>query len=491
MNGSHPKNNVLTDCHALLSVEEMARADQMTMASGIAGTDLMEMAGLAVTRHIMGRYPQGKTLVLCGPGNNGGDGLVIARLLGEAGWEVELLAGAEKLSGDTVIAAEYELVVDAIFGAGLSRPVTGGIADVIDRINSADIDVVAVDIPSGIDGNSGQIKGTAIRASSTVTFFRKKTGHLLYPGKDYCGEVEVADIGISERVLAEIYPRTWGNDPALWRKYFPRKKANAHKYDYGHAVVVSGAMADGGAARLAARAALRIGAGLVSVACPEAAVLSHAAQLTAVMIKVFKGKGDIGYLLTDERLNGWCIGPGAGVTAQTKSRILQILAARRCCVIDADGLSVFADGPERLFAAIKQSGTLPVLTPHEGEFSRLFPDLGVGTAGYNKLASTRKAAARAGAVIICKGADTVIAAPDGRAVLNDNAPPTLATAGSGDVLAGVCLGLLVQGMRSFEAACAAVWIHGAAADGFGPGLISEDIESQIPAVLQYISQSGE
>jgi len=482
----------------------MARADQMTIRSGIAGADLMNAAGLAVARHIIHRYSRVKTLVLCGPGNNGGDGFVIARLLCEAGWDVDLAQLGGAVSGDAALMADrwdgailpladdvadgYRLVVDALFGTGLSRPVTGAVAGIIDRINSRDVRLVAVDIPSGIKGDSGQISGTAFRADSTVTFFRRQPGHLLYPGKEYCGDIEVADIGIPARVIGEIEPETWRNDPALWGKSFPCKKADSHKYDYGHAVVVSGGPAHGGAARLAARAALRTGAGLVSVACPDEAVLPHAAQLTAVMIKAFSGKDDIGQLLADRRLNGWCIGPGAGVTARTKFRVRQILAARRPCVIDADGLTVFSDDPQKLFTAIEKSGQIPLLTPHGGEFSRLFPDLGQGRPDYDKLASTRKAAQRAGAVIIHKGPDTVIAAPDGRAIINDNAPATLATAGSGDVLAGLCLGLLVQGMAPFEAASAAVWVHGAAAEAFGPGLISEDIEGRVPDILRYIEE---
>ncbi len=503
MTGLQRRNRLAKDDYTLLSVEEMARADQMTIRSGIAGAELMNAAGLAVARHIMHRYSRQKTLILCGPGNNGGDGFVIARLLQEAGWDVSLtLLGS--VSGDAALMADrwdgailpfaddiadgYRLVVDALFGTGLSRPVGGAVAGLFDRLNSSDINVVAVDIPSGIMGNSGQITGAALRAESTVTFFRRQPGHLLYPGKEYCGDVEVTDIGIPARVIGEIRPETWRNDPALWREYFPCKKADSHKYDYGHAVVISGGPAHGGAARLAARAALRVGGGLVSVACPDEAVLPHAAQLTAVMIKMFSGKDDIGQLLADRRLNGWCIGPGAGVTAQTRSHVRQILAAGRHCVMDADALTVFSDDPQKLFNAIGKSGQVPLLTPHGGEFSRLFPDLGQGSPDYDKLASTRKAAQRAGAVIIHKGPDTVIAGPDGRAVINDNAPATLATAGSGDVLAGLCLGLLVQGMAPFEAACAAVWIHGAAAEAFGPGLVSEDIEGRIPDILRYISE---
>ncbi|VAW07388.1 NAD(P)H-hydrate epimerase / ADP-dependent (S)-NAD(P)H-hydrate dehydratase, partial [hydrothermal vent metagenome] len=430
-----------------------------------------------------------------------------------AGWPVTLalLGSKAGLSGDAAlmadkwdgailsltpdvlmdILADHGLVVDAIFGAGLCRPVEGQVAELIHKINTLDITVVAVDVPSGIDGNSGQIMGAALRANSTVTFFHRKVGHLLYPGREYCGELEVTDIGIPNRVLCDIKPETRCNDPVLWRDSFPQPAASGHKYNRGHGVVISGGMANGGAARLSARAALRIGAGLVSISCPADATPAHAAQLTAVMIKPFSGEGDIDDLLTDERLNCWCAGPGNGISEQTKSHVLKILAAGRGAVIDADGLSVFSDEPDELFTAIKASGRIPVLTPHDGEFSRLFPDLVAGKKGYNKLTSARQAATRAGAVVIFKGPDTVIASPDGRAVINDNAPQTLATAGSGDVLAGLCLGLMAQGMPAFEAASAAVWVHGAAASAFGPGLISEDIEGRIPDVLRYISELGE
>lgn len=522
--------------NSLLRVEEMAQADQMTIRTGISGADLMEAAGLSVTRHIMHRYDQMKTLVLCGPGNNGGDGFVIARHLKEAGWQVTLalLGPVEKLSGDAAlmagkwdgsllaltpdVIATHEFVVDAIFGAGLCRPIEGEVADLINKINDLGLPVVAVDVPSGVEGNSGQIRGAAFRATSTVTFFRKKPGHLLYPGREYCGIVTVTDIGILERVLGDIAPETYRNDPTIWRNEFPQMATRGHKYTRGHGVVISGGAAQGGAARLAAGAALRIGAGLISVACPEEAVLSHAAQLTAVMIKPFSesnsalksgpdnldkndsgksnlGENDIDGLLEDARLSHWCVGPGCGVTGQTRSQVLKILAAGRGCVIDADGLSIFAQDSDVFFKALKKTaedfGQFPLLTPHEGEFARLFPDLKQGTVKYDKLESARKAAIRSGAVILYKGPDTVIASPDGRAVINDNAPPTLATAGSGDVLAGLCLGLMTQGMATFEAACAAVWIHGAAATAFGPGLISQDIEAKIPQVLRYILKNDD
>ncbi|WP_417624390.1 NAD(P)H-hydrate dehydratase [Paremcibacter congregatus] len=490
--------------NALLSVSEMGRADQLTIDYGIAGHDLMEAAGLSVVRHIMARYSPQKVLVLCGPGNNGGDGFVVARHLAQAGWGVDLalLGEVSNLRGDAAVMAacypgkiqpigtavlrDHGLIVDAIFGAGLCRSIEGDVAQLINQINAAECSLVAVDVPSGVDGDSGQVRGVALQATSTVTFFRRKPGHLLYPGRALCGELEVTDIGILPRVLNEINPLTWRNDPALWRESFPRHTATGHKYSRGHGVVISGGAAQGGAARLAAKAALRIGAGLVSITCPEDAIIPHAAHLTAVMIKPFSGRGDIKELLQDQRLNAWCVGPGNGVTDRTGGYVLDIVGAGRACVLDADGLTVFAPDPDKLFQVTRKAARMPVLTPHDGEFYRLFPDLGSGTEGYNKLLSAREAAKRAGAVILLKGPDTVIAAPDGRAVINDIAPPWLATAGSGDVLAGLCMGLMAQGMPAFEAAAAAVWCHSRAAMAFGPGLISEEIEGQIPAALKEI-----
>ena len=505
MNGLPQSNIINKDQLALLLVEEMAEADQITIHSGILGADLMEAAGLSVTRHIMSSYGQAKVLVLCGPGNNGGDGFVIARHLKNAGWDVELalLGTKDKLTGDAALMADqwdgpvlplktdvisdHAIIVDAIFGAGLCRPITGELAQLIKKINDRALRVVAVDVPSGLDGNSGQVKGVAFTARSTVTFFRRKPGHLLLPGRQLCGDVEVTDIGISSRVIDEIAPKCWRNAPGLWRMDFPRLATDGHKYNRGHVAVISGGVAEGGAARLAAMAALRLGAGLVSVSCPEQAVQAHAAQLNAVMIKPFQGRGHIDHLLADRRVNCWCVGPGNGVTDQTRQHVLNILKAGRDIVVDADGLSVFMDRPNDLFAAIHQSAASVILTPHDGEFARLFPGLAQGEGEYSKLLSARMASKRAGAVIIMKGPDTVIAAPDGRAVINDNAPPTLATAGAGDVLAGFCAGLLGQEMPSFEAACAAVWLHGAAAEAFGPGLISEDITTKIPEILSIIT----
>lgn len=479
------------DKYALLETDEMGRADRMTIQDGIAGKELMEAAGLSIVRLIVEKYDQGPAMILCGTGNNGGDGFVIARHLKEAGWPVEvaLLGEVSALKGDAALMADrwdgpvvklssdilqnQTLVVDGIFGAGLCRSLEGEVAAVIEKVNAMKAVRVAVDVPSGIMGDSGQVAGVAFEAHMTVTFFRRKPAHLLYPGRKVCGEVYVTDIGISDRVLGDINPACHVNHPDVWKASYPVLQPDGHKYDRGHAVVVSGDGAHGGAARLAAKAALRMGAGLTTVLCPQGAVAAHAAQLNAVMIRDFS---EFDMSLADERLNVWCLGPANGVTAQTRDRVLSVLNAGRSVVLDADGLSVFEDNPQDLFDGLNSNC---VLTPHGGEFARLFPEF----AAQDKLSAARAAAALCGAVVLYKGADTVVAEPGGRAVISENAPPTLATAGSGDVLAGMITGLLAQGMPAFEAACAAVWCHGEAARKFGPGLISEDIESLLPSVI--------
>ncbi|MBO6667517.1 NAD(P)H-hydrate dehydratase [Parvibaculum sp.] len=490
-----------TDSTELLTVEEMGRADALTIGSGTAGILLMENAGRAVAEAIVARFPQGPVSVLCGPGNNGGDGFVVARLLAEWGWPVTLflLGPRDKLKGDAAEAADRwpgavhplgadagkgaSLVVDAIFGAGLSRDVDGLPADVIRRIGETGTPVVAVDMPTGIDGNTGRVRGAAFAASLTVTFFRAKPGHLLLPGRLHCGELLVRDIGIDGRVLDEIAPRSFVNDPPLWSSVFPRPRLDSHKYTRGHAVVVSGDAAHTGAARLAARGALRAGAGLVTLASPPSAMLVNAAHLTAIMLTPFEGADALTKILEDKRKNALLIGPGAGIGWETRDNVLAALLSGAAIVLDADALTSFAEIPRDLFVAIKGYFAGPVvMTPHEGEFARLFPALAAG--GADKLERARLAAAEAAAIVILKGPDTVIASPDGRAAITRNAGPELATAGSGDVLGGIVLGLLAQGMPPFEAACAAVWLHGEAGDCFGPGLISEDLPEMLPAVLR-------
>jgi hydroxyethylthiazole kinase-like uncharacterized protein yjeF len=480
---------------ALLTPRQMSEADRLTIAGGIPGLELMENAGSAVTDAVSRRWAPRPTVVLCGPGNNGGDGFVAARRLAERGWptRVALLGSVAALRGDAALAAarwqgaveplelaalgDAALVVDAIFGAGLARPVEGVARAVIEAINERQLPVVAIDVPSGVDGASGDVRGIAPRAALTVTFFRKKPGHLLLPGRSHCGDIVVGQIGIPDGVLKRVSPDMAANEPDWWLGTFPWPSLESHKYTRGHAVVAGGAVMTG-AARLAARAAARLGAGLVTVAAPEAAFPIYAAALTGVIVHPVAGLEDFRAFLADPRRNAALIGPGAGVGSETRDKTLAILATGKRAVLDADALTSFAESPEALLSAIHSPC---VMTPHEGEFSRIFD-----TAS-SKLERARRAASRSGAVILLKGADTVIASSDGRATINANAPPQLATAGSGDVLAGMVLGLLAQGMEPFAAAAAAVWIHGAAASRFGPGLVSEDLLDLTPTVLKDLT----
>ncbi|HMD64408.1 MAG TPA: NAD(P)H-hydrate dehydratase [Stellaceae bacterium] len=484
---------------ALLTPQQMAEADRLTIAGGIPGIELMENAGRKVADAVSRRWPPQLVTVLCGPGNNGGDGFVAARVLAERGWPVRLalLGSVAALRGDAAQAAARwpgpvealqpaaldgaALVVDGIFGAGLARPVEGVAGAVIEAIGERRLPVVAIDVPSGVDGASGEVRGISPRAAVTVTFFRRKPGHLLLPGRSYCGETVLEQIGIPDTVLDRIMPDAVENAPDWWLGAFPQPSLETHKYARGHAVVAGGAVMTG-AARLAARAAARLGAGLVTVAAPAAAFPIYAAALTGVIVHPIADLESFGTFLGDKRRNAALIGPGAGVGSETRDRTLVILGAGKRSILDADALTSFAEDPETLFSAIRSPC---VMTPHAGEFSRLFD-----TAG-DKPERARRAARQSGAVVLLKGADTVIAAPDGRVAINANAPPQLATAGSGDVLAGIVLGLLAQGMEPFTAAAAAAWIHGAAATRFGPGLVAEDlIDAVVPVLRDLLAHSS-
>jgi NAD(P)H-hydrate epimerase len=486
----------------LLSVEEMSRADKAAIAGGVPGLDLMEAAGAAVAGEIRERFSKRPVAVLCGPGNNGGDGFVAARLLDEAGWpvRVSLLGSVDDLGGDAAAAAgrwdgevetlglpgECRLVVDALFGAGLSRPLEGAartaIEGVNERVQAGAIECVAIDMPSGVHGDTGEILGAAPKACLTVTFFRPKPGHLLFPGRLRTGDLVVADIGIPDAVLADIRPMTHANSPDLWLHRYPWPQAAGNKFDRGHAVIAGGAEMTG-AARLAAFAARRIGAGLVTLAVPAAAFPIYAAGAPGVIVKPLAaetaGDEEFQAYLSDPRRNASLVGPGLGLDSVARGRVLTALKSGKTTILDADALSVFEDDPQILFSAI----TGPcLLTPHEGEFRRLFSGTG------DKLSRARDAARRSGAVVLLKGPDTVIAAPGGRAVINSGAPPELATAGSGDVLAGFVLGLIAQGMDVFDAACAAAWLHGRAAAAFGPGLIAEDLPDMVLDQVRRLRQ---
>jgi hydroxyethylthiazole kinase-like uncharacterized protein yjeF len=355
-----------------------------------------------------------------------------------------------------------------------------------EALNESGTPVVAIDVPSGLSVDTGRPVGeVCVRATATVTFCRKKPGHLLFPGRALCGETVVADIGIPDSVLETIRPRTFENSPALWLARFPKPRTEGHKYDRGHAVVVSGPAYATGAARLAARGALRVGAGLVSVASPPDAIEVNAAHLTAIMVKPIAGADGLRDLLKDKRLNAVVVGPGAGVGRETQRLVEAALSSQAAIVLDADALTSIAHD---LTGHLKLADKRIVLTPHEGEFERLFP--GLLARSPSRLAAAREAAATANATVLLKGPDTVIANPQGDAAINANAPPSLATAGSGDVLSGMIAGLMAEGMNAFDASCAAAWLHGEAANRFGIGLIAEDIAEQLPQVLSALQTAS-
>ena len=482
----------------LLTPPEMGAADAATIAGGVPGFTLMKAAGRAVA-DVAARRPLGSRIVVaCGPGNNGGDGFIAAQLLTERGYRVSLgLIGAvDALQGDAALAAarwkgpvlelaaldfaKADLIIDALFGAGLDRPLAGAAAEAVRAINAAPAPVIAVDLPSGVNGATGAVMGVAVEAEETVTFFRAKPGHMLLPGRLLCGRLGIADIGIKPEVLEAIAPRAFQNRKDLWLASFPVPRIDGHKYDKGHLVVVSGAAWHTGAARMAARSGLRIGAGLVTLASPEDALPENAAHLTAIMLRPIDGAGGLAELLADTRLNVVVIGPGLGGGAATRDLVEAALGSAASVVLDADGISAFRDAPERLYTAISGRAAPVIMTPHDGEFARLFPDL---ASEPGKLDRARAAAARSGSIVLLKGPDTVVAAPDGRASIADNAPPFLATAGSGDVLAGMIGGLMAQAMPAFEAASAATYLHGEAAVVLGRGLIAEDLPEALPRVF--------
>ncbi len=484
---------------ALLTPAQMGDADHAAEAAGVGGGDMMEAAGAAVAVAIGERWLMAPVTVLCGPGNNGGDGFVVARHLQAAGWPVKvaLLGSREKLIDGAARAASLwtgplapfapdsldgaGVIVDALFGSGLSRPLDGEAAVLVEALKTRGAPVCAVDVPSGLDGATGLVRGVAAPANLTVTFFRKKPGHLLYPGRALCGEIVVADIGTPPSVLDAIAPRTWENDPRLWLDVYPWPEAESYKYRRGE-VLVLGGEAITGASRLTALAASRAGAGMVTLAAPQAVWSVYATSLINAIVHGFEDALGWQALLADPRRNVIAMGPGAGVGVRTRDYVIAALATRRATVLDADALTAFAEAPEDLFRAIEGPC---VMTPHAGEFRRLFHVEG------DKLTRARAAAKQSGAVVLLKGPDTVIAARDGRAIINANAPPQLATGGTGDVLTGFVAALLAQGMAPFEAAAAAAWLHGAAASAFGLGLVAQDLPDALPGVLQKLRTLAE
>lgn len=514
----------------LLDTAQMRGLEAAAMASGsVTGAMLMERAGRGVVEAIFARWPEmaaggGAAVVLCGPGNNGGDGYVIARLLHGWGWSVRVFALAAPVRPDAremrarwdllgatrpLVAlgerdlSERPLVIDALFGTGLARPIAADLWHPIAMAQDHGCRIVAVDILSGLCADSGQVRseGGYLRhpADLTVTFERRKRGHVLDPGAGFGGTLKVVPIGLAGWLKGLCDPRDMVRettpDAALGKSM---GKTSGHKYSHGHALILSGGVGRGGAARLAARGALRIGAGLVTLACPGPALPENAARLDAIMLRRVDDADGLAALLQDTRLNALCLGPGLGIdgaaAASTRALVSAALRAGRATVLDADALTAFADDPEELFDLLHPDC---VLTPHAGEFTRLFPDLAAELkepqqtgAIRSKVDVTRAAAARAGCTVLSKGADTVIAAPDGQARINvatgAQAAPWLATAGTGDVLTGFIGGLMARGFGPLDAAQTASWLHVACARSFGPGLISEDLPEQLPQVYRAL-----
>ena len=489
----------------LLTPSEMAIADRTTIEGGTPGIELMENAGCGVA-DVVARLVSNsaRVVVLAGPGNNGGDGFVAARVLQERGFSVVvgLLGKEQNIKGDARLALEKmkiatkkltpeivnegDLFIDALFGAGLCREIDGINAELIQAVNDSNKPVVAVDLPSGISGKTGDILGIACKATETITFFRKKPGHVLFPGRSYCGKVSVVDIGIPTSVFETVKPNVFCNHIEYWESHIPQFKQDGHKYHRGHVAVYSGPIQSTGAARLCAQAALRIGAGLVTLFSPSSALEVNASHLTAVMIKLCDNVEESSRLLMDTKINAVTIGPGFGIGERTQDFVSSILATPLPVVLDADSLTSYSEAPDNLFAQIKKlTAREVVLTPHEGEFDRLFGKL---VTGKSKIEKTRLAAKISQAIVVLKGADTVIASPKGVCVINENAPPWLATAGAGDVLAGIICGLIAQSVPAFYASCMGVWIHGEVAKRLGPGITSEDLIMGMQSVVKELVQ---
>lgn len=483
----------------------MAAADAAAAASGIISFELMERAGQAVAAAALRHYPGAlRHVVLCGPGNNGGDGYVAARALAASGAQVTIhvFGDPTALKGDARRAFELcplsvqalgdytpragDLIIDGLFGAGLARDVPPEVHRLISAVHDAHVPVLAIDLPSGLCGRSGAVLGAAFRADRTVTFMAKKPGHLLMPGRDLCGAVEVFDIGIPARIMQASKGLVAVNDPHVWRPDLPQLSGDIHKFRRGHLGVFSGPASKTGAARLSAAAGLTAGAGLVTVAAPSDAMTVLAGTLTAVMLREIDDETALQDWLNTAKLSAFVLGPGFGVSEKAR-RFVEMLA-QKPVVVDADAITAFAAKPERLFKDSSEGEVRRVMTPHEGEFARLFPDLAADRAS-SKVEKAQAAARRSGGVVVYKGADTVIAAPDGRALINDHAPPWLATAGSGDVLAGMIGAFLAQGVPAFEAAAAGVWLHGEAGFRAGQGLTAETLVSHIAPALSSLYPS--
>jgi len=559
-----PNPNSLETATAVLSVSEMYEADHLALDFVAGSFTLMQNAADGIVNVVQQHWnPAADVIVYCGPGNNGGDGFLVAAALKKLGFGVDVVfCGGEedldRVAGDARMALEcYQqsgqrsgqrgdqhnandilrlndvaeggipdflnslrsghtntLVIDAIFGAGLKRAPEGKLEQLINVTNRCReasrsgsaaqpaLQVLSVDLPSGVQGDTAQTPGAAIVADRTVSFFRKKPAHLIQPGMQHCGQIDIVDIGIPASVINTIKPTLFENDQNLWLHSFPNPTTQSHKYTRGHTLIASGPRHQTGACRLSALAALRIGSGVVTIASPAEAMDINAAHCTEIMLKSVDDADALPELIAQNKVSAMVIGPGFGIGAKCREFVLASLDCCRVVVLDADALTSFTDftdstnkagaAPSDLFDAIKNSTASVVMTPHEGEFTRLFGKTAGDSPG--KVELTRRAAEESGATIVFKGPDTVIAAPDGPCVLSDHGTPWLATAGSGDVLAGTIAGLLAQSTdqsdagRTLEAVAAAVWVHGEAARQFGPGLIAGDLPACYPGVLKGLQR---
>ncbi len=495
---------------SVLSAQQMRMAEQLAVQAGTPLIVLMERAGLAVAEQVMARYPKCPAILLCGPGNNGGDGFVAARHLAAKGWPVRILlfGKLEDLTPEAKVAASRwrgavitasvsvlenalqkgaQLIIDALYGIGLRRPIVGEAASMLQIINRSRLPIVSVDIPSGLNADTGQVFGQSAVADVTICFFRKKLAHVLMPGRMLCGEILLLDIGIPEQTLQGMTLQCCENHPDLWIGYYPQPQLSYNKFDRGYVMVLGGSEMTG-AARLAALAAQRIGAGLVAIAAPLSSRYIYATTMMSIMVKtIFEGDEfthSFQKLLEDRRINVLVIGPGAGEIDQTRQAVKLALSAGKACVLDADALNIFAGDVESLKRIVNSNC---IVTPHEGEFNRLFDR--VIDPRQDKISRAKAAAAFLGCPVVLKGADTVIASPEGLAVINTNAPATLATAGSGDVLAGFIAGLMAQGVEAFPAGCIGTWMHAAIASEYGPCLIAEDIIAGLHTILKPKTES--
>ncbi len=490
----------------LLTTEQMSKIDALLWSEMEDGFHLIERAGTNVAQLALTMFQADQPIaVLCGAGNNGADGYIAATLLKDAGRDIVCFAKPSKnpntlrakdlFSGAVKTFANFDPsqfggVIDALYGAGLNAPLTGEDTEIVQKTNQSQIPVLAVDLPSGADGTTGEVNGPVMKSRATVTFFRKKTGHLLQPARSYCGVVHLTDIGINDDILSNDEFAYFENDLNLWINKFPYHSENTYKYEKGHVAVLSGPVSQAGASRLSATAALRIGAGAVTIVAPEASMQAHASHITSVMLRQTRNERDITDFIEARKISSAVIGPGYGSLEMAKTHVLALLKSKtlKTLILDADAISAFDGAPEELFNAIKNSLVKVVMTPHEGEFKRIFPHLSASRTK-SKLDRALRAARLSHAVIIYKGPDSVVAEPEGRAIINANGTPLLATAGSGDVLAGMVAGLTAQSMPFFDAAAAAVWIHAEAARRFGAGLIAEDLPQQLPAILSRILSS--